>query len=114
MELYYNAVSTHSKGKAQDFYRLFEAPGIDHCALGPGGQPYTIFAQLRAWVENGTIPETIPVSYNDTKGVEHNRILCPYPQKPRLLKRNADPTVRENWSCVEPQVMFEQPAGGSW
>lgn len=87
-------------GTAQDFYRYFETPGIDHCALGPGGQPYTIFSQLRNWVENGTVPETVPVSFKDMKGVQQNRTLCPYPQKPELVDGNADPAKRESWRCV--------------
>ena len=46
-----------------DHYRLYEVPGLGHCAGGPGGHPTTIFNVLRTWVENGTVPETLPVSF---------------------------------------------------
>ncbi|KAL4932577.1 feruloyl esterase [Aspergillus undulatus] len=68
------------------FYRYFEIPGWSLCFGGTGGQPTAIFDQLRAWVENGTAPESSPVSFVDSKGVEWNRILCPFPQKSQYSK----------------------------
>ncbi|RGP70240.1 alpha beta-hydrolase [Fusarium sporotrichioides] len=66
-----------------DHYRMFEAPGVGHCYGGHGGQPQTSFDALRAWVENGTVPDTLPVSYTDKNGKLNSRFLCPYPKKVR-------------------------------
>ena len=65
----------------QDFFRYFEAPGLGHCSGGVGGQPLTTFDALRHWVEDGKVPETLPVNYNTTSGIKSSRILCPYPAK---------------------------------
>ncbi|KAL5313184.1 hypothetical protein ACEPPN_018917 [Leptodophora sp. 'Broadleaf-Isolate-01'] len=45
-----------------EFYRMFEAPGIQHCSYGNGGQPTSTFDAMVAWVENGIVPESLPVS----------------------------------------------------
>ena len=66
-----------------DHYRMFEAPGLGHCYGGSGGRPDSLFKTLRAWVENGTVPETISVSFTDKNGTLNNRFLCPYPKKVR-------------------------------
>ncbi|OBS20530.1 hypothetical protein FPOA_06892 [Fusarium poae] len=66
-----------------DHYRMFEAPGVGHCFGGHGGQPQTSFDALRAWVENGTVPDTLPVSFTDKNGTLNSRFLCPYPKKVR-------------------------------
>ncbi|CAG8195587.1 unnamed protein product [Penicillium salamii] len=79
-ENYYRRVS-QTVPDIQNFYRYFEAPGLGHCSGGIGGQPLTTFDALRSWVEDGIIPETLPVSFNGTNGVEQDRILCPYPAK---------------------------------
>ncbi|KAH7317206.1 Tannase/feruloyl esterase [Rhexocercosporidium sp. MPI-PUGE-AT-0058] len=81
-----------------DHYRLFEVPGLGHCAGGPGGHPTTIFNALRAWVENGTVPETLPVSFSDQKGTINKRGLCPYPQKQRY-DGSGDPTSAKSFTC---------------
>ena len=68
-----------------DFYRMFEVPGLLHCSGGPGGQPSNTFDALRAWVENGTAPDTLSHSYTpEDGGAEQNRLLCPYPKKASL------------------------------
>ncbi|KAM0342055.1 hypothetical protein ACHAPU_009783 [Fusarium lateritium] len=80
-EHYYNAVSEITPN-VHDFYRMFEVPGLMHCSGGNGGQPSNTFDALRAWVENGTVPETLPHLYTPVEGgPEFERLLCPYPQK---------------------------------
>lgn len=70
---------------ANQFYRMFEVPGLLHCAGGSGGQPSNTFDALRAWVENGTVPESLPHSYIDDDGAAQNRLLCPYPKKSKMI-----------------------------
>lgn len=83
-----------------DYYRLFLAPGVEHCGLGPGLDPHlTIFDALRAWVENGTAPDTIPATgpavgdKNATREVE----LCLYPRQ--LTFVGTDPNDANSFAC---------------
>ncbi|KAJ3509249.1 hypothetical protein NM208_g15695 [Fusarium decemcellulare] len=69
--------------QVDEFYRMFEVPGLFHCSGGPGGQPINTFDALRAWVENGTEPDTLVHKYTPVSGgPELSRLLCPYPKKP--------------------------------
>jgi hypothetical protein len=68
-------------GNVRDFYRYYEVPGLSHCFGGHAGQPTSLFDQLRAWVENGTVPESTPYTIIDQTGATQDRILCPYPEK---------------------------------
>lgn len=45
--------------KVHDYYRLFLAPGAEHCTAGIGWYPGNIFQALVDWVENGTAPDTL-------------------------------------------------------
>jgi pimeloyl-ACP methyl ester carboxylesterase len=94
---YYDAV-TNKIPNVHDHYRMFEAPGVGHCSGGPGSTPETTFDALRAWVENGTVPETLPVQFADLNGTVNNRFLCPYPQKVRYDGKG-DATVEDSYSC---------------
>ncbi|CAI6050742.1 unnamed protein product [Clonostachys chloroleuca] len=94
---YYNAV-TALDNKVSDFYRLFEVPGLGHCSGGTGGQPTAIFDAMRAWVENGTAPDTLPIQFIGGDGETNNRILCPYPAKARY--RGTGPTTSaDSYHC---------------
>ncbi|KAL3474799.1 Tannase/feruloyl esterase [Aspergillus californicus] len=97
---YYERVMSHLPD-TRDFYRFFKVPGLDHCFGGTGGQPTAIFDQLRAWVENGTVPESSPVSFTDSQGVDWNRVLCPFPQESRYSTECGDATAAQCWSCTE-------------
>ena len=68
-------------GNVEDFYRFFEVPGLAHCFGGYGGQPTSLFSQLRSWVENGTAPDVSDYSITDKTGASQNRIICAYPKK---------------------------------
>jgi len=110
---------THKMGgeaKVLSFYRLFMAPGMMHCALGPGpnafgdmvdsshaGDPARdIFAALRHWVEDGTAPEQIIATkyMHDlpTQPVIMTRPLCPYPQQ-AIWDQKGDTNQASNWAC---------------
>jgi hypothetical protein len=49
-------------------------------------------------VENGTVPETLPVEFKDTKGRLNGRFLCPYPLKVRYDGKG-DTTVESSYGC---------------
>ncbi|CAG8021695.1 unnamed protein product [Penicillium olsonii] len=65
------------------YYRLFLAPGVTHCGFGNGFDPAeTVFDTMRAWVENGTVPdrlEGVAVAVGNTSSTRTG-YLCPYPQ----------------------------------
>lgn len=95
---YYDSVTSLSPD-VHDHYRFFEAPGMGHCFGGTGGQPTTTFDSLRAWVENGTVPETLPVTFTDKKGALNHRFLCPYPKKIRY-NGQGDTTLESSYTCA--------------
>lgn len=77
-----------------EFYRLFLAPGVEHCGAGNGAQPSNPFAQLMDWVEKGLVPDVMPA----TGGIG-DRNLCPYP-KNLVYTGTGDLTVASSWRCV--------------
>lgn len=97
---YYDAVTSEIPD-IHKHYRMFEAPGVGHCAGGLGGPP-TTFDALRAWVENGTVPETLPVSFTDANGTVNDRFLCPYPQKVRY-NGEGNTAAADSYSCEPKQ-----------
>ncbi|KAH6632833.1 Tannase/feruloyl esterase [Chaetomium tenue] len=96
---YYDAVSALVPD-IHEFYRHFEIPGMGHCSGGgPSGNPTSLFDQLRAWVENGTAPDSSPVQVTDLEGAVGERILCPYPQKAIFDRDCGVAGERRCWSC---------------
>ena len=100
-EHYYQAAGSMVLN-VDNFYRHSEVPGLGHCFGGRSGSPTTLFDLLRAWVENGTAPESAPVEVMGLDGEVQQRSLCPYPQ-------TAEPTASATcgvaetdcWSCVD-------------
>jgi hypothetical protein len=58
---YYQRVEAFNgrKGNTKDFARLFLAPGVAHCAGGPGPQPDNPLNALMAWVEQHQAPKEL-------------------------------------------------------
>ena len=102
---YYKAVAARMGGwtQIQPFYRLFMAPGMMHCGLGPGpsavggvfGPPppshdpeHDVLSSLDRWVEKGEAPEKIIATrYNGedpASGVAAQRPWCAYPANARF------------------------------
>jgi feruloyl esterase len=88
---YYEQVASKMGGvdNVKSFYRLFLAPGMEHCGFGPGpnaiggvyGLPspsrdanHNVVSALAHWVENGVAPDQIiATKYRDndpSKGIE--------------------------------------------
>jgi feruloyl esterase len=79
---YYKRVQQQMGGarKTSEFARFFLAPGVAHCAGGPGPQPTGVLDALLTWVEGGKAPETLPAVRRDQAGaVTRSRPLCQYP-----------------------------------
>jgi hypothetical protein len=79
---YYKRVQQQMGGakKTSDFARFFLAPGVSHCAGGPGPQPTGVLDALLTWVEDGKAPDTLLATRRDQTGaVTRSRPLCQYP-----------------------------------
>ena len=119
---YYNEAAGKVGGidKLQSFYRLFMAPGMDHCAggIGPnaiGGaydlpaavhdSDHDVTASLARWVEHGVAPNNlIATHYKDNdlaKGVTAQRPMCVYPAAARYTGRG-ERAQAANWTCAAP------------
>lgn len=113
---YYQSVKKQMGDQSADsFIRLYMAPGVEHCAGGPGadsfgqlgvptakGPKYGIFDALQDWVEKGTpAAEVIATKYaSDKKTVLMTRPLCPYP-KVAKYKGSGDTSDSANFTCSD-------------
>ncbi|ALG07045.1 tannase/feruloyl esterase family alpha/beta hydrolase [Kibdelosporangium phytohabitans] len=84
----------HRAGNVDDFYRVFLAPGVDHCAGGAGAAPVDPMAALVGWVEQGKAPRTLPARTADGKA---SRELCLYPAVARY--KGGDPNSADSFTC---------------
>ena len=82
---YYNNVKTMiGAANADSFVRLYIAPGVNHCAGGPGADSADLLSALDAWVDKGTAPATLVADKKDAAGATlFSRPLCVYPKYPR-------------------------------
>ncbi|KAJ4983191.1 hypothetical protein SVAN01_11334 [Stagonosporopsis vannaccii] len=84
----------------EDFYRMFNAPGCSHCGAnldGSGYLPQNPLRYLTAWVENGTLPDTI-LGRDETTGMEQP--LCIWPKVARWDGVN-NASVATSYSCED-------------
>ena len=84
-----------------DFYRLFLAPGVDHCGGGTtaGPPPIDPLAAVVSWVEDGVAPETLAAVTPGPSRTKASRNICRYPLKSEYLG-SGDPTSAESYNCV--------------
>lgn len=86
---------THAVDK---FYRLFFAPGVNHCGNGYGPVPVSDLEQLVAWVEHGTAPDTLAAQFVDVEGDKVNHDICKYPLVSKYI--GGDPKVAGSYICA--------------
>lgn len=80
---YYNSVVKKMGGasKVDPSFRLFMAPGMNHCSGGVGPSRFDAITALEQWVEEGKAPERIVATRVSSGGQpERTRPLCPYPK----------------------------------
>ena len=107
---YYESVVTRVGGTksreqalsdTQDFFRLFMAPGMQHCTGGPGPSRFDMLSVLEQWVEHGVAPQQV-VAAHVTNGVtDRTRPLCPYPQI-AAYKGSGSTDEAGNFACKAP------------
>jgi hypothetical protein len=74
--------------KASDYYRYFEAPGLEHCGLTEVGfYPGNAMKSLIDWVEKGIAPEMLEATTRD--GANRTANLCLWPKKLVYVGGNA-------------------------
>jgi len=101
---YFERIQKRSGGAkvADDFVRLFMAPGVGHCTGGNGPQPTRQLDALVNWVEHGKAPATIlAVSVDKQQNVTRSRPLCPYPSVATYLGHGSSDEA-QNFKCAAP------------
>jgi hypothetical protein len=93
---YYQSVLFFDEN-AKDYYRVFEAPGIGHCAsLGTQSfYPSDTFEALVKWVEHGQAPDVL--TGLSERGNDLVRPLCPYPKEQHYM--GGDPNDAGSFQC---------------
>jgi feruloyl esterase len=79
---YYKSV-VHTMGgekKISDSYRLFMAPGMNHCGGGDGPSRIDPLKAMDEWVTSGKAPDQMVAEHVNGNQVDRSRPLCPYPQ----------------------------------
>jgi feruloyl esterase len=116
---YYESVIKKMRQEDVDsFVRLYMAPGVQHCAGGPGPDSFgavgdlnfdnpqhSVDASLEQWVEKATAPSIIIASKfegQDRMHAKMTRPLCPYPQAAKY-KGSGDPNDAANFECERPK-----------
>lgn len=99
---YYEKVVSTMGGleKTREFFRLFMAPGMDHCRGGEGPDEFDALGALEAWVEQGRAPEEMIASHRTEGRVDRTRPLCPYPEHARW-KGSGSTDDAARFSCVD-------------
>jgi feruloyl esterase len=88
-----------NKNRIESFFRLFLAPGMHHCAGGPGLNSFDALTSLEKWVEQGVAPDSIVASHAGP-GVARTRPLCSYP-KVAVWDGRGDPNSAASFACKE-------------
>ena len=109
IDYYEDAVSVVGDGRdretaladTREFFRLFMAPGMGHCAGGPGPNRFDALAALEQWVEEGQAPDRIVASRLTGGVVDRTRPLCPYPEIARWNGTGSTDDAA-NFVCVRP------------
>ena len=111
-ERWYRGIDRSSGGRADDFARLYNVPGMGHCSGGPAVDQFDPLTPLVAWVERGIEPGAltaqargagnvggtnadVPAGWSATR----TRPLCPYPQVARYNGRG-DVESAASWRCT--------------
>ncbi|MFN7919124.1 MAG: tannase/feruloyl esterase family alpha/beta hydrolase [Bryobacteraceae bacterium] len=100
---YYDAVTKAMGGaqKTQAFARLFVAPGMAHCAGGPGPNQFDSLGAMDRWVTRGEAPQKLIASHTTAGKVDRTRPLCPYPMVARY-RGSGSTGDAANFTCVAP------------
>jgi pimeloyl-ACP methyl ester carboxylesterase len=85
--------------KVDEYYRLFLAPGVEHCGGGVGPVPKDALEALVRWVEENEPPETLDSEVLTTEGDLITRDLCAWPARAQFMGIG-DINRASTWTCV--------------
>jgi len=103
-QYYRRVVETMGQEKADQTVELFLAPGVGHCAGGPGADRVDLLAAMVAWVERGVPPsrQGLQAHKGDAPAeAPMTRPLCRYPEWPRF-RGSGDGRAAADFECVAP------------
>jgi len=98
---YYESVLATVGKKADASYRLFMAPGMNHCGGGDGPNKFDMLTALEAWRERGTAPDAVVASHATDGKVDRTRPLCPYPEVAKYTGGGSS-NEAANFVCAQP------------
>ena len=86
--------------ETRDFFRLFVVPDAPMC---PGSNPavFDIMGALQRWVEEGTAPDQVTMSYSDRGRVYKTHPVCVYPEV-AIYKGEGDINDASSFTCGTP------------
>ncbi len=84
----------------QKFFRLFMAPGVQHCGGGPGPNTFDLLTELENWVEKGIAPKRIIATGGNVP--TRTRPLCAYP-KSAVYSGSGSTDDAANFVCRGPR-----------
>jgi feruloyl esterase len=96
---YYKSVAAASGTATSKSYRLYMAPGMNHCRGGDGPNTFDMLSALEQWREHGKAPDAILASHSTDGKVDRTRPLCPYPEISHY-KGAGSTNEAANFSCV--------------
>lgn len=100
---WYKRLIRDSHGEVDDFVRLFNIPGMNHCGGGPATDVADFLTPLVEWVERGKAPdEIVGTANNGSPWPGRTRPLCPYPKQARY-KGGGDINGAANFTCEAPE-----------
>jgi feruloyl esterase len=100
IEYYHEVVhNVGNKDNVKDFLRLFLAPGMHHCAGGPGLNNFDALTALESWVEKGKAPDSLLARHVGTS-VQRTRPLCSYPSI-AVYDGKGDRNSASSFSCKQ-------------
>jgi feruloyl esterase len=87
----------------EHFLRYYLAPGVNHCAGGPGADSTDLLAALDEWVTRHKAPGALLATRSDpaTGAVVLSRPLCEYPSYPRY-NGSGDVSAASSFTCTAP------------
>lgn len=103
VEYHGNMRSAIGAATADASTRFYVAPGVNHCAGGPGADSSDLLTALDQWVTRSEAPATLLAQKRDAQGaVLLSRPLCQYPQYPRYTGPANDAEASKlaaNYAC---------------
>jgi feruloyl esterase len=102
-EYYNNVKATVGAASTDAFVRFYIAPGVNHCAGGPGADTSDLLTALDNWSTNNAAPATLTASKVDAAGATlFSRPLCQFPQYPKYTGPANDAAAAKlasNYTC---------------